>query len=124
LRRYGRIRAIVVIGVLFVVMFFLFYPMNPSNTGLFANIPLGLDIKGGSLLEYTFSGNVTQDTANQVVTILRRRLDDANYTEANVAALGNSGIRVEIPGIDNPGENFILLRCLTQFSRLFSQLQR
>jgi preprotein translocase subunit SecD len=123
--RYGRIRAIVVIGVLFVVMFFLFYPMNPSNTGLFANIPLGLDIKGGSLLEYTFSGNVTQDTANQVVTILRRRLDDANYTEANVSTLGNSGIRVEIPGIDNPqqAESLIGQRGELYFAQVLDTVQ-
>ncbi len=123
--RYGRIRAIVVIVVLFVVLFFLFYPMNPSNTGLFANIPLGLDIKGGSLLEYTFSGDVTPDTANQVVTILRRRLDDANFTEANVASLGNNGIRVEIPGIDNPqqAESLIGQRGELYFAQVLDTVQ-
>ncbi|HEU24179.1 MAG: protein translocase subunit SecD [Mesoaciditoga sp.] len=123
--RHSTIRITVVLIVLFVVMFFLFYPMNPSNTGLFGNIPLGLDIKGGSLLEYTFSGNITPDTANQVVTILRRRLDDANYTEANVSTLGNNGIRVEIPGIDNPqqAENLIGQRGELYFAQVLDTVQ-
>lgn len=123
--RNGRIRAIIVLVVLFVVLFFLFYPMNPSNTGLFGNIPLGLDIKGGSLLEYTFVGNTTLETSNQVVTILRKRLDDANFTEANVASLGNNGIRVEIPGIDNPqkAESLIGQRGELYFAQVLDTVQ-
>lgn len=123
--KYNRIRVVVVLIVLFVSLFFLFYPMNPSSTGLFANIPLGLDIKGGSLLEYTFSGNVTPETANQVVTIIRRRLDDANFTEANVAAIGSNGIRVEIPGIDNPqqAESLIGQRGELYFAQVLDTVQ-
>ncbi len=127
--RTNNIRAVVVLVVLFVVLFFLFYPMGSSNGGfmggVFGNIPLGLDIKGGSLLEYQFVGNSTPETASQVITILRRRLDDANFTEANVSALGNNGIRVEIPGIDNPqkAEALIGQRAELYFAQVLDQVQ-
>jgi preprotein translocase subunit SecD len=123
--RADKIRAIVVLLVLFVVLLFLLYPMNQNKKGTFGNILLGLDLKGGSLLEYTFVGNVTPQTASQVMTILVRRLDDANYTEANVSALGNNGVRVEIPGIDNPQEAEALIgqRAELYFAQVLDQVE-
>lgn len=78
-----------------------------------ANIKLGLDIKGGALLEYQMETEITDsqalsDLADRVVEVLRRRLDAAGFTEATVERVNSSikfegvpsvRIRVQIPGI-------------------------
>ncbi len=105
--RTDKIRLVFILLVLFVSVFFMLWPPVPNakNLGqyLFGNIKLGLDIKGGSRLDYVMAGaKPTQELTSQVITVLRRRLDDANFTEAIVSAVGDNGIRVEIPGIGDP----------------------
>ncbi len=105
--RTDKIRLIFILLVLFVSVFFMLWPPVPNAKSfgqyLFGNIKLGLDIKGGSRLDYVMTGSKpTQELTSQVITVLRRRLDDANFTEAIVSAVGDNGIRVEIPGIGDP----------------------
>ncbi len=128
--RADKIRLVLVLLVLFVSVFFLVYPPTPSASGfwghLFGNIPLGLDIKGGARLDYIMQGTKpTAELANQVLTILRRRLDDANYTEAIVSVIGNNGIRVEIPGISDPrnAEQLIGQRAELYFAEVLDKIQ-
>ncbi len=102
-----KIRLTFILLVLFVSVFFLLWPPVPNARNvwqsLFGNIKLGLDIKGGSRLDYVMVGSTpTPELTDQVITVLRRRLDDANFTEAIVSAVGGNGIRVEIPGIGDP----------------------
>ncbi len=105
--RADKIRLIFVLLVLFLSVFFMVWPPVPNAKNfaqkIFGNIKLGLDIKGGSRLDYIMKGaKVTPELKDQVLTVLRRRLDDANFTEAIVSAVGENGIRVEIPGISDP----------------------
>jgi protein-export membrane protein SecD len=87
-----------------------FWPSKTSseNTGVlkyFSNIKLGLDIKGGSMLEYNMKldeGTDPNEIIDNVILVLRKRLDAAGYTEAVVTKVvsGNKiRVRVEIPGI-------------------------
>ncbi len=110
-----RIRLAFVILVIGAALLALFWP-DASKTydnwveGLFGNIRLGLDIRGGSRLDYSLSvpDDATKpidEIANEVVVVVRQRLDAANYTEAVVTRVGvgaQSRIRVEIPGVDDP----------------------
>ena len=128
--RTDRIRLIFILLVLFVSVIFMLYPLAPSAKGflghLFGNIRLGLDIKGGSRLDYIMVGKKpTPELTGQVVTVLRRRLDDANFTEAIVSAVGNDGIRVEIPGIDNPkkAEKLIGQKAQLYFAQVLDEVR-
>jgi len=72
-----------------------------------SKIKLGLDIQGGSSLEYDLKVDSTakaQDIIDNVILVLRKRLDIAGYTEASVAKVVSNGkirVRVEIPGISD-----------------------
>ncbi|HNV05220.1 MAG TPA: protein translocase subunit SecD [Petrotogaceae bacterium] len=82
---------------------------EPKYMGLqkvLPNVKLGLDIQGGSLLEYSLKVEGTnlkpQEVIDNVVYVLRKRLDAAGYNEATVAKVVSGGeirVRVEIPGI-------------------------
>ena len=70
------------------------------------SLSLGLDLRGGMYVEY--SGKAPEgSTANfdelveGTMSIIRERLTDKGFTEANVQKLGNDGIRVEIPDVQD-----------------------
>ena len=70
------------------------------------SLPLGLDLRGGMYVEY--SGKAPEgSTANfdslreGTMSIIRTRLTDKGYNEANVQQLGADGIRVEIPNVQD-----------------------
>ncbi|NCC68350.1 MAG: protein translocase subunit SecD, partial [Clostridia bacterium] len=73
-------------------------------------ISLGLDLVGGSEITYeavipegTSADDISQgmETAQ---TMLRQRLNNLGYTEANVYLSGDNRIVVEIPNVDDPEE--------------------
>ena len=70
------------------------------------SLSLGLDLRGGMYVEY--SGKAPEgSTANfdemveGTMSIIRDRLADKGFTEANVQKLGTDGIRVEIPDVQD-----------------------
>ena len=70
------------------------------------SLSLGLDLRGGMYVEY--SGKAPEgSTANfdemveGTMSIIRDRLADKGFTEANVQKLGADGIRVEIPDVQD-----------------------
>lgn len=70
------------------------------------SLSLGLDLRGGMYVEY--SGKAPEgSTANfeelveGTMSIIRERLADKGFTEANVQKLGTDGIRVEIPDVQD-----------------------
>jgi len=71
-------------------------------------IVLGLDLVGGS--EITYEAQIPDGTSAEAVStgmesaqaMLRQRLDNLGYTEANVYLSGEKRIVVEIPNVDNP----------------------
>ncbi|HPE68191.1 MAG TPA: protein translocase subunit SecD [Thermotogota bacterium] len=113
--RADRVRLIFVVLVITGALLALFWPQAGRSAdtffgSIFKNIRLGLDIKGGSRIDYAIvpaadSEKSIDELANEVVTVVRQRLDSANFTEAVVARVGSgtgTRIRVEIPGIDDP----------------------
>lgn len=113
--RIDRIFLIISVVVISVAFFFLLFPqggeVQKGWAMLFSNIHLGLDIKGGSILEFamdTKGENVNEnELANDVIAVLRNRLDSAGYTEATIRKVfaGNKvRIRVEIPEISDPSK--------------------
>ena len=81
----------------------------PEKLGLFSDdggIKRGLDLDGGAsitfrpVLDESYSGNIGEDTS-MVIEVMRKRLTNLGYTEANVYKIGDDKIGVEIPGISN-----------------------
>ncbi len=76
-----------------------------NNPISYENINLGLDLKGGVSIVYEADKDKpTQQEMDSAVALLRKRLDNKGYTEAEVSAQGNKRIRVEIPGIGDPNK--------------------
>ena len=70
------------------------------------SLPLGLDLRGGMYVEY--SGKAPEgseanfdDLVEGTMAIIRERLSDKGYNEANVQRIGTDGIRVEIPDVQD-----------------------
>ena len=70
------------------------------------SLPLGLDLRGGMYVEY--SGKAPEgseanfdDLVEGTMQIIRQRLSDKGYNEANVQRIGTDGIRVEIPDVQD-----------------------
>ena len=71
-----------------------------------ASLPLGLDLRGGMYVEYSGKAPEGSDANFEslmegTMSIIRSRLSDKGFNEANVQKLGADGIRVEIPGVQD-----------------------
>ena len=71
-----------------------------------ASLPLGLDLRGGMYVEYSGKAPEGSDANFEslmegTMSIIRSRLSDKGFNEANVQKLGTDGIRVEIPGVQD-----------------------
>lgn len=70
-----------------------------------SNIKLGLDLKGGIYAEYVALDDDTdnlEERMNGTVTSIQSLLVNKGYPEATVVRQGTSGIRVEVPDVENP----------------------
>ncbi|MCD6238634.1 MAG: protein translocase subunit SecD [Thermotoga sp.] len=132
--RSEQMRVLIVIAVIALSFIFLFYPeKGRTGSSIFKNIKLGLDIKGGTRLDYrmdlTSALNPDVNTlAEDVRTVIRRRLDTAGYTEAVVGKVGSglkTRIRVEIPGITDPSaaERLIGKKARLYFGEIVDQTE-
>lgn len=77
-----------------------------AYTQISSHLKLGLDLEGGVyvLLEAREEdGEVERDTIERAITIIRNRIDEFGVTEPVVQQEGANRIRVELPGIDDPG---------------------
>ena len=84
-------------------------PWVPTNAGNWpASISLGLDLRGGVFVEYLAERPADiDDTEYQyriesAMSIMRTRLTEQGFTEANVTMINGNGIRVEIPSVTDP----------------------
>jgi len=74
------------------------------------NVKLGLDIAGGSYVEYqavegdSNLNDISTDDVDTTVAILRQRATAQGYTEAVVTYTGNGRFRVELPDVKDPNE--------------------
>ncbi|HAN09995.1 MAG TPA: protein translocase subunit SecD [Clostridiales bacterium] len=81
-------------------------PLLTFNNPLsYQHINLGLDLKGGVSIVYEAGiKNPSKEDMDSAVELLRKRLNEKNYTEAEVSLQGSNRIRVEIPGIGDPNK--------------------
>lgn len=71
------------------------------------NIKLGLDLKGGIYAEYVAIDDDTEDIDARMdgtVTSIQSLLVNKGFAEAVVMRQGTSGIRVEVPDVDDPAD--------------------
>lgn len=65
----------------------------------------GLDLTGGSVIVYEAQADhVSPEEMQTAVQMLRQRLDNLGFFEANITKQGDKRIRVEIPDIKDPEE--------------------
>ncbi len=80
----------------------------PSTFDKKEGIKQGLDLVGGSIIVFEpdekYKGKVSTEDMDIAENIIRTRLDAKGYGEATISRQGKTGIRVEIPNIDNPQE--------------------
>ncbi|MBQ3078894.1 MAG: protein translocase subunit SecD [Clostridia bacterium] len=72
-------------------------------------LSLGLDLRGGVYTVYYaendgYSDEEFQRLLSDTASVLRNRLTNQGYTEANISLQGGSYIRVEIPDVSDPQE--------------------
>ena len=70
------------------------------------SLSLGLDLRGGMYVEYSGAAPEGSDAGfddliEGTMSIIRARLTDRGFTEANVQRIGTDGIRVEVPGVQD-----------------------
>ena len=80
----------------------------PSTFDKEKGIKQGLDLVGGSIIVFEPDvkdlSKVTSEDMGSAESIIRARLDAAGYNEATISRQGETGIRIEIPNIDDPQE--------------------
>lgn len=78
----------------------------PSTFDKEKGIKQGLDLVGGSIIVFEPDvkdlSKVTAEEMGSAESIIRARLDAEGYSEATISRQGETGIRVEIPNIDDP----------------------
>lgn len=80
---------------------------NKQLPGLFEkdSVRLGLDLAGGSSITYQAhndSGSIDSDGMQGVLEVMRKRLDNAGYTEALAYLYGDDMLVIELPSVEDP----------------------
>lgn len=68
------------------------------------NLKLGLDLRGGVQVRLEAKGTVTDEDIEQVIAIMRTRVDSLGVTEPIIQREGENRILLELPGISDPEE--------------------
>ncbi len=95
--------------ILLAALFFAFiavYDFGGKSSFSASNIKQGLDLKGGVSITYEADTDVTP-TAEEMLaerTLMQKRLDAKNYTEATIVQSGEDRLVVEIPGVSDAEE--------------------
>lgn len=74
--------------------------MNPLKN----NLKLGLDLKGGVQVRLEAQGPATDRDIEQVIAIMRSRVDSLGVAEPIIQKEGSNRIVIELPGLENPEE--------------------
>ena len=102
--------SILVLALLCSITVFGFQVGNFKIPSAAEGIKQGLDLKGGSSITFEAQIGEDYDMSNleddmaTVQTVLQRRLDSLNYSEATVQLVGDKRVMVEIPAVNDPEE--------------------
>ena len=106
----SKVKSIVILTVLailiafFGVASFVTFPVGKFDyKSIFGAISKGIDLEGGyyAVLTPAEGESASAEDIDAVIETLRKRLDDNGYTEATIERQ-DSGLRVEIPNVDDP----------------------
>ena len=75
-----------------------FFAANPIQE----NLKLGLDLEGGVQVRLQAQGSVTDRDIDQVIEIMRTRVDSLGMTEPVIQKEGQNRVLIEIPGVEDP----------------------
>ena len=100
---------VLVIGALLAFSIFGFYISDDTQLkGIFeeGTVRLGLDLAGGSSITYQAESkdgkSITSSGMEGMLDVMRRRLDNAGFTEALAYLYGDDKLVVELPSVDDP----------------------
>jgi len=80
-----------------------FFGVGSNHLFGVASIRQGLDLQGGVSIVYRAKDySPTLSEMNAAISLIRGRLDNQNYTEAEVGQQGADQLRVDIPGVADP----------------------
>lgn len=96
--KWGKVISIFVIVALIIGAAFM--AANPLQK----SIKLGLDLKGGVQVRLEAQGPVTDNDLDQIIAIMRNRVDSLGVTEPNIQKEGSNRILIELPGVKDPEE--------------------
>ena len=82
-----------------------YYGVGENKNLSAENIKLGLDLAGGVSITYEADiENPSEAEMDSAISLIRKRLDFNNYTEAEAYQEGTNRIHVEIPGVSDPNK--------------------
>lgn len=96
--RWGKVLTIVLIFALIIGAAVM--AINPLKQ----NLSLGLDLKGGVQVRLEAKGNVTDKDIQQVIAIMRTRVDQLGVAEPIIQKEGTNRVLIELPGVKDPEE--------------------
>ncbi|HHZ16228.1 MAG TPA: protein translocase subunit SecD [Clostridia bacterium] len=73
------------------------------------NVKLGLDLKGGVQVRLQAKGTVTDRDIEQVMEVMRMRVDELGVTEPVIQKEGSNRVLIEIPGVEDPDKAIELI---------------
>jgi len=95
---WGKVISLVLIFALIIAAAFL------AADPLRQSMKLGLDLKGGVQVRLEAQGAVTDAEIEQIIAIMRNRVDKLGVTEPVIQQEGANRILIEIPGVEDPEE--------------------
>ena len=101
--RWGKVVSLLVILALIVGAAFL------AAKPLQQSIKLGLDLKGGVQVRLQAQGEVTEKEIDQIIAIMRNRVDKLGVAEPIIQQEGKNRILIELPGVKEPEQAIKLI---------------
>lgn len=99
---------LVIAGLLIISITGIYFSDDVQIGGIFEKdtVRLGLDLAGGSSITYQAYTNdnsaVDSDGMDDVLEVMRNRLDNAGYTEALAYLYGDDMLVIELPSVEDP----------------------
>lgn len=101
--KWGKVVTLIVIVALIIGA--AVFSVNPLKESL----KLGLDLQGGVQVRLEAQGEVTDRDIDQIIAIVRNRIDSLGVTEPIIQKEGDRRILVELPGVKDPEEAIRLI---------------
>ncbi len=96
--KWGKV--VMLLGIFALIITAAFLAVNPLKD----SIQLGLDLKGGVQVRLEAQGSVTERDMDQIIAIMRNRVDSLGVTEPIIQKESDNRVLIELPGVEDPEE--------------------